>query len=554
MIAALAASLCAPAARAAAQAPLPPLARIVIRPGAMSEAAGGIVEITEFFPEMDVPAGAPLLSIQNSAPGMSFPQAMEGLVVSDAQGPVPLVPNEQVAPTAWTATRAVGGEVVVRYRLPIVNDRDATGGPQGSPRIDGDGFSSFGGMLFMQPGVDGPYRVSITWELAAMGPGAEAVSTFGDGDVELPAGDLSRLSNAFYMAGHLRRQPETPRGVFSAVWSGDPGFDPRPSLLWAQALYGWMSRFFRDASEPPYRIFLRFNPAANAGGGTAFPHSFLWTYGEGVVAEHMKAILGHEMVHTWTAADIGKWYDEGNAVYYQQRLPWLAGMVTTEEYLSDINKTAARYYANELKHLPEADVMADYWADVRKIVIPYDRGAIYFAVLDGKIRKASGGQRSIDDLIRVVVTRARREQKSTEHDWIEMVRQELGEDGVKTHAAMMAGETLVPDSDAYGPCFRRVAAKIRRYDLGFDPDKAKAGVVADLQPGSEAAMAGIREGDRIVLRTNTDGAQRDPSMTLTVKITRDGRTFPVTYLPRAEPLDAWQWERIVGIPDQACRP
>ena len=29
----------------------------------------------------------------------------------------------------------------------------------------------------------------------------------------------------------------------------------------------------------------------------------------------MTAILGHEMTHTWTAADIGKWYDEGDAVF-----------------------------------------------------------------------------------------------------------------------------------------------------------------------------------------------------------------------------------------------
>jgi hypothetical protein len=27
------------------------------------------------------------------------------------------------------------------------------------------------------------------------------------------------------------------------------------------------------------------------------------------------------MTHTWTSTGIGKWYDEGNAVYYQALLP-----------------------------------------------------------------------------------------------------------------------------------------------------------------------------------------------------------------------------------------
>jgi hypothetical protein len=41
--------------------------------------------------------------------------------------------------------------------------------------------------------------------------------------------------------------------------------------------------------------------------------------------------------------------------------------------------------------------------------------------------------------------------------------------------------------------------------------------------------------------------------TLTLLVTRDGKTFPITYLPRGEAVDAYQWERIAGVPDSACR-
>jgi predicted metalloprotease with PDZ domain len=532
-----------------------PLARILITPSAMGETQGGSVEVLEVFPEMTAETGTQLLSIDNYSPGLSMPQRLENLVVSDDQGALSLSPDKAEFPTSWNAGRRVNGTLRIRYRLPIVNDTHATGGPQGSPRIDGDGVSSTGEMLLMQPSTTRPYRISLKWNLLAMGKGASGVWTYGEGDVSLPAGSLSRLRESFFMAGHVRREPPALKGAFSAVWTGEPGFDPRPALRWAEGLHGWMSRFFGDPREVTYRIFLRYNPAANAGGGTAFPNSFLWTYGEGVSADHMEAILGHEMTHTWTATDMGKWFDEGLAVYYQQRLPWLARMISSTAYLADINKTAARYYTNELSHLSDAEVLQDYWTDVRRIVIPYDRGAMYFAVLDSKIREASHGKRSIDDLIRVIVDRNRKGVPTDEAFWVALLRREIGDEGAAVHQAMMGGDTLVPDSTAYGPCFRRVAAQIRRYQLGYEQKRASVdGVVVGLIPGSEADKAGIREHDRIVLRTNTDGAQRDPQMRLTVKITRDGNTFPITYLPRGEAVPGWQWESIDRVSEQTCRP
>jgi predicted metalloprotease with PDZ domain len=532
-----------------------PLARILITPSAMSEAGGGRVDVVEVFPDMSAEAGAHLLSIDNLSPGLSMAQRMENLSVTDDQGKVPLSPNKTELPTSWNAGRKVHGTLTIRYRLPIVNDTHATGGPQGSPRIDGDGISSVGEMLLIQPVTERSYRVSLKWDLAAMGPGAGGIWTYGEGDVSVPEGPVSRLRESFFMAGHIKREPEKLQGAFSAVWTGDPGFDPRPPMRWAQQLHGWMSNFFGDPREATYRIFLRYNPAANAGGGTAFPNSFLLTYGEGVTGTHMESILGHEMTHTWTATDMGKWFDEGLAVYYQQRLPWLANMITSPDYLADINKTAVRYYTNELSHRADADVIRAYWSDVRLIVIPYDRGAVYFAILDNKIRQASHGKRSVDDLVRVVVDRNRKGISTDESFWVTLLRHELGEPGAKVHQAMMSGETLVPESDAYSPCFRRIPAQLRRYQLGYDQKRASVdGVVVGLVPGSEADKAGIHEGDRIVLRTNTDGAQRDPDMKLTVKITREGKTFPITYLPRGESVPGWQWEQISGVPDSSCRP
>ena len=124
------------------------------------------------------------------------------------------------------------------------------------------------------------------------------------------------------------------------------------------------------------------------------------------------------------------------------------------------------------------------------------------------------------------------------------------------HESMMRGGLVVPESDDYGPCFHRVSKPIRRYELGFRPTSLPDGKkrVGGMIEGSEAAKAGLRDGDVVSYRTiTTEGVKRDPTATITVTVTRDGNTFPLTFLPRGEAVDAFQWERDPAVPDTGCR-
>ena len=550
VLAALAAGLFMAGPAAAAPAPL---MTVLIKPGVMSETAGGVVEITITVPGMDVAAGAPLFALPNMAPNMPSPQPVEGMAVTDAQGPVTLTATNRDGGQSWTAARRVQGEVVVRYRLPIDNARGS--GPPISLRIDGDTFSTPGRMLLALPPGPTPYRVAIRWDVSAMGPGAIGVSGYGDGDVEIPAGPASRLAATMFMAGHFKREPTIATGGFSALWGGEPPFDPRPLMQWTGQLHHWMSVFFKDRVEPPYRVVLRSNPQ-NPGGGVAMTQSFAVGYGEGTTAENLKRIFGHEMTHTWTAREeMGKWFNEGNAVYYQALLPWRARLISTDQYLADINQTASRYYTNAMMHTPEDQVLAAFWDDTRIRVLPYDRGAMYFAVLDGQVRKASGGKRSIDDLIRTMVVRIKTDQPVSEGIWLDLLRQETGEAGPATHRAMMAGELMLPESGGFGPCFRRTTKSIRQFDLGFE-NKSTLGkdkTIQGLKPDSEAARAGIRDGDKLISGGAGDAVQADVTRTITLKLTRDGQPLSITYLPRGAAVDAYQWERVAAVPESACR-
>jgi len=531
-----------------------PLMSVLIKPGVMSEAVGkGDLDVTMTIPAMDVAAGAPFLSMGMFVPGLARPQVLQSIEVRDASGPVPVQPGNG-APGRWVATRDVKGDVVVKYRLLAENIPAIAGGPPIGVRIDGDGVSATGQAMLMAPSVTGDFRIALKWDLSAMGPGAEAVSSYGDGDIELPAGPVGRLGRGVYMAGHLKHEPLTTTGAFSAVWVGEPKFDPRPAMQWTAKLHAAMSRHFKDETEPPYRVFLRYNPM-NAGGGAALTNSFIVTYGTGVTGESLKSILGHEMTHTWTANGIGSWYSEGNAVFYQALLPWRAGLMTADEYLADLNKTASRYYTNALKDTPEDQVQPRFWEDTRIRVLPYDRGAMYFAVLNGKIKRASGGKRSLDDLIQAMIDRVRANQPVTEAVWLDMLRAEIGEDGPTIHRSMLSGGLMLPESDDFGSCFRRITRPIRQFDLGFD-NKSILGaekIIQGLKPGSEAEKAGLRNGDIITYAVALDAVQGDVTRMLNLQVTRDGRTFPLSYLPRGDAVDAYQWQRNPATPSSACK-
>lgn len=531
-----------------------PLMSVLIKPGAMSEAKGGGVDVTITVPAMNVAAGQPLFELPDMAPNMPSPQPRTGVTVTDAEGTVPLVvAAEKAGSRPWTSSRRVHGDVVVSYHLPIDNRRGS--GPPINLRIDGASFSTPGRMLLALPVGNTAYRVAIRWDVSAMGAGAIGVSGYGDGNVSLPAGAVSRLGYTMFAAGHFKREPAVAKGGFSALWGGEPPFDTRALMQWTGELHAWMSVFFQDTIEPPYRVILRSNPQ-NPGGGVAMTQSFAVGYGTDTTAESLKSILGHEMVHTWTANEtLGKWYSEGNAVYYQGLLPWRAGLITIDQYLENVNRTASRYYTNVMKHTPEDQVLAKFWDDTRIRVLPYDRGAMYFAVLDGKVRKASGGKRSIDDLIRAMIALERGDQPVTLETWLDLLRESIGEDGPAIHRAMMAGELMLPDSDGFGPCFQRVTRKIREFDMGFDirstvgPDKMVRGLIA----GSEAAKAGVREGDKILSGGPSDTLQAHVTRTVSLELERNGQPLSVTYLPRGAAVDAYQWERVAGVEESACR-
>jgi len=554
-------------ATAAALAPPAPLT-IVIKPApATEEGHLDYVDITETLGHVDVPAGKPLTTLSLVLSNVeSVAKKLTHLSATDAQGALALdteddPPNDPAANRRWLATRPVHGEVTIHYRAPIDNAPQARGsGPPLGIRTEAGGFSGLGREFVMLPYAEQPYHIKLRWDLAALGPQASAMSSLGDGNIELPSSPTSRIADAYFMAGALHRYPKKiQQGGFASAWLGSPPFDATALMAWTGKLNAWYTRFFGGDPANPYRVFMRYNPV-NPGGGVEIPNSFVATFDEHTRADKLQLTLAHEMLHTWgprlqPEGFPTQWFTEGTAVFYQRVLPLRAGLLSPQRFLDDLNESAARYYTNSLISAPNDEIGKRFWEDTRIRVLPYDRGSFYFAVVNDQIRKASRGKRSLDDLILDLVHRERHGEHIDGAGWVNLLEKEVGPVARTTYESMLAGGVMLPDSDAFGPCFERTTGKFRRFDLGFDSRSliSQPRIVRGLVPGSAAAAAGLRDGDEIAAPVGgLDVIQGDQKATVTLQIRRNGTVTPYTYLPRGEMTDAYQWRRIPDVPDKQC--
>jgi hypothetical protein len=490
-------------------------------------------------------------------------RSMNALTFSDAKGILPVESHEAARDgdnleRTWKPLRPVEGPVTVAYRVSIDPAQPGLAKPQYELRASDGGLSGAGNAFLVLPADQLPRDLSVHWDLSRAGKDARGVSSIGAGNSRSSRPlRADQISGSYYMAGQVGTYA---KGTFFGTWQGRFGFDGPELMDWAARLQNFYGTFFaqRPAS---FGVFARTNHV-NPGSGIGLTDSFAFTFTDKTPIADLESLLAHEMVHAWinslsdsmdAPGGLGlSWFGEGLAVHYQRLLPWRAGLISQQAFLDDLNSTAGRYYTNALIATPNDRIAEGFWKDTRVRVLPYDRGSLYFASVDAEIRTASQGKRSLDDLVRHMLAERRAGHPMDLALWKKLLGAELGAKGLADFDAMLAGGTVLPPSDAFGPCFKRVTKPLKRFDLGFDPlilvspDR----VVKGLKPGSAAEAAGLRDGDRILNRFPQDALQGEQGAALTLDIDRGGEKRSLTYKPRGETVDAYQWQ--MSVADQAC--
>jgi hypothetical protein len=530
------------------------------------------VDVTLTYQTSPVAAGQPFLKMPLiTANVVTVANTIESLSITDASGAVTTTVKDdretgEVTNRHWIPSRPVEGTLTVHYRAPIANIAAPRGAaPPLELRSDNGAFSGAGETFLILPEpqtLPPKFRtIAVHWDLSLMGAGAVGLSSFGEGDVEAQgSSDLHSLQSSYFMGGKVGLYPEpAPASGFFSGWHGTPPFDMRSLMMSEQKLYGFYQDFFKAPQAAPYGVFLRENPV-NAGGGMELAHSFVATFGPKTEVDDLRVTLAHEMLHTFVggldkpAGLLGSWFSEGMAVYYARLLLLRAGQITPAQFLKDLNTTAGRYYTDALMATANAEIPARFWADTRIRVLPYDRGSMYLAVVDGEVRAASGGKRNLDDLLLAMLQRRKQKLAMDQDAWVELVTKELGAKGKAQFQAMLDGAMQLPEPGGFGPCFTRTTKMLRRYELGFDPKvlTEPKRMIRGLIPGSEAERAGVRNGDEITQPVPQDRIQADQEAVLTLALLRDGKPLEISYVPRGESAEAYQWMRTGGLPDSAC--
>lgn len=397
---------------------------------------------------------------------------IQKLEVRDPSGVVPLtIENDKENPGGfpyyrhWIATRAVVSPVVITYRS-LPQTTPPVLGPQFSFRSQAGGFSSAGsGFLALPEKVD-VKLTRVKWDLSDLAKGSVAASSFGEGDFERK-GSPEQLTQGYFMVGPVGHfEPKDGAKSFAAYWQGKPPFEPETEMAWAYKSYSYQKKFFGNESLPTYRVFIRVLPGAG-GGGTALQHSFMVatnTNPNHPSIAKMKTTISHEMMHMFIGGiegkEAGPWYHEGLTEYYTHLLLLRSGLLSVDDYLRNVNVTASDYYSNPFRNTPAASLdkigFSEGVGAGSAQNVPYNRGRLYFALVDSKIRAASGGKRKLDDVILPLFEKRSRGEPFDVATLLRAFEKEYGPDAhTDFRNVNVLGEPFVPPSDAFGKGFER---------------------------------------------------------------------------------------------------
>lgn len=356
----------------------------------------------------------------------------------------------------WKPCRDVVGSVGLTYRFyPRVVPHDYRFRPYYDFRNEMNGATTTGVTTLVVP-KEQKYHVHIKWDLSEMPKDTRAVSIHGEGEYDLIAAPseytftmsaVGKVSEAHFYDGQVK-----------VYWLAEPLPDQERVLAGLPKIYKGLADFFEDG-DAPYTIFFRKDPFEMSNGATAFANGFVYGYSDEKPLNLDMAldIFAHEVVHTWPRiedkAGEGTWYHEGTAELYSILIPYRQEITDLDFVASQINLRSINYYANKFIETPNTEAYPLYWQERHAQWLPYGRGFFYFVDTDCRIRKASGGVRSLDDLILEIEHRRRSGKVVTCADWEELIEKELGEEAVTEFRAIMNGKIIEPSEEWFEGAF-----------------------------------------------------------------------------------------------------
>jgi hypothetical protein len=481
--------------------------------------------------------------------------------------------------SSWEARHEPGEELELSWTLrgelaPNTATPD-TAGNEYRPLVRADLFHAIGGTSLAWPAwmADGePRKIALEWR-GFREAGWDATSSHGGhgggaGRVEARC-SIGAFRHAVFLAGRLRREERVLPGggtleiAVAPGSNGTPGgecFDFAGFADLAASIVAAEREFFDDPGPPRYLITLLPTPSLGPGsfsmGGTGLTDSFALFLSEGVALapgsdERLRVarLLAHEHMHAWNGhviqpappEELCYWFSEGFTEFYTGRMLLAAGLITPAERVAILNERLAGYWTSAARNLPNREIQERFWQSQEVQELPYARGELVAIALDHEIRRASGGARSLDDLMRELLVDARAGAHHTLDDLIaRFARWTSPAFAAGIRAVVADGADVVLAPDTWSEWLALETRPGARYELGFDLEaSAAAGVVSGVVPGSNAWNAGLRDGQRLARFDGQPGLADAPVTAAVLDGTpaASARPLELRWLPRGQPID-----------------
>jgi predicted metalloprotease with PDZ domain len=351
----------------------------------------------------------------------------------------------------------------------------------------------------------------------------------------------------------------------------------------------------------PYDRYVFFNMITEAGGGLEHKNSTVlmtnrWSTRTRRAYLSWLELASHEYFHAWNVkrlrpAELGPfdyenenitrslWIAEGFTDYYADLQVLRAGLQTREEYLEDLSSTIELLQTTPGRLVQSAEMASfDAWIKYYRpdensnntSISYYTKGTVIAFLLDAKIRKATNGAKSLDDVMRLAYEKFSGPRGYTPERFRAVIEQVAGRNLQGFWASTVEGTSELDYAealDAFGLRFKapaqQPADRPSRPWLGMTTrnDNGRL-LIAQVQRGSPADVAGLNVDDEILaiddfrvradrFENRLDQYKSGDKVSFLVARREQLVRVPTTF--GAEPQKAWRLEVNPAAPDAQRR-
>jgi predicted metalloprotease with PDZ domain len=351
----------------------------------------------------------------------------------------------------------------------------------------------------------------------------------------------------------------------------------------------------------PYDRYVFFNMITEAGGGLEHKNSTVlmtnrWSTRTRRAYLSWLELASHEYFHAWNVkrlrpAELGPfdyenenitrslWIAEGFTDYYADLQVLRAGLQTREEYLEDLSSTIELLQTTPGRLVQSAEMASfDAWIKYYRpdensnntSISYYTKGTVIAFLLDAKIRKATNGAKSLDDVMRLAYEKFSGPRGYTPEQFRAVIEQVAGRNLQGFWASTVEGTSELDYAealDAFGLRFKapaqQPADRPSRPWLGMTTrnDNGRL-LIAQVQRGSPADVAGLNVDDEILaiddfrvradrFENRLDQYKSGDKVSFLVARREQLVRVPTTF--GAEPQKAWRLEVNPAAPDAQRR-